>query len=241
MGLVLFAYSGMETALLPSGEVRDPSSVVPRATLTAILLVVLVYVGLQVVAQGVLGSALAANKSPLAEVAGLIAPAFRMVLLFAASVSLYGFMQNDIFGSSRLLYALARDGYLPSPLARITATHRVPLVAVLLYAIIATVLAIQGGFTGLALFSGKAICPVYIGVCIAAWYLQRRDLRGEGKPFMLHGGPIVPLIGCASMVWILSTMEKDEWLAMGGAMVVVIVVYGIVRWMRGSNALPDPG
>ncbi|HTD27840.1 MAG TPA: APC family permease [Xanthomonadaceae bacterium] len=239
MGLVLFAYSGMETALLPSGEVRDPSSVVPRATLAAIILVVLVYVGLQVVAQGVLGSALAGAKSPLTDVAGLIAPAFRIVLLFAASVSLYGFMQNDIFGSSRLLYALARDGFLPSPLARITPTHRVPLLAVALYAIIATVLAIQGGFTALALFSGKAICPVYIGVCIAAWYLQRHDLHGEGKPFMLYGGPIIPLIGCISMGWILSTMERNEWLAMGGAMVVVIFVYGVVRWLRGSKALPD--
>jgi amino acid transporter len=242
MGLVLFAYSGMETALLPSGEVRDPSSVVPKATLTAILLVVLVYVGLQVVAQGVLGSALAGNKSPLAEVAGMITPAFRIVLLFAASVSLYGFMQNDIFGTSRLLYALARDGYLPSPLARITASHRVPLLAVGLYALIATVLAISGGkdgFTLLALFSGKAICPVYIGVCIASWFLQRRDVRGEGKPFRLFGGPAIPLIGCASMVWILSTMSSPEWIALVGALAAVIVIYGIVRWMRGSKALPE--
>ena len=238
MGLVLFAYSGMETALLPSGEVRDPSSVVPKATLTAIFLVVLVYVGLQVVAQGVLGSALAGNKSPLAEVAGIIIPAFRIVLLFVASISLFGFMQNDIFGTSRLLYALARDGYLPSPLARITTTHRVPLLSVMLYAIVATALAIKGEFTGLALFSGKAICFVYIGVCIASWHLQRRDLRGDGKPFMLRGGPIIPLIGCASMVWILSTMSPAEWTAMGGAMAAVIVIYGIVRWMRGSKALP---
>ncbi len=237
MGLVLFAYSGMETALLPSGEVSNPSSNVPKATLAAIALVVLVYVGLQVVAQGVLGTALADSKSPLAEVAGLIVPAFRIVLLFAASVSLFGFMQNDIFGSSRLLYALARDGYLPSPLARITTTHRVPLLAVVLYAIVATVLAIKGEFTGLALFSGKAICLVYIGVCIASWYLQRLDLRGEGKPFMLHGGPVIPLIGCASMVWILSTMSSAEWIALGGALVAVILIYGIVDWPRGRSVL----
>jgi len=235
MGLVLFAYSGMETALLPSGEVRDPSSVVPRAALTAIALVVLVYVGLQVVAQGALGPALAHAKTPLADVAGLIAPAFRIVLLVAASVSLFGFMQNDIFGTSRLLYALARDGYLPSPLARITASHRVPLLAVVLYAVVATVLAIQGGFTGLALFSGKAICPVYIGVCAAAWMLQRRGVQGDGRPFSLVGGPLVPLLGCASMAWILSTMSKGEWIALGGALGAVIAVYAVVRLLAGAG------
>ena len=41
MVLVMFAYSGMETALIPSGEVRDPARDVPRATLAAVALVVL--------------------------------------------------------------------------------------------------------------------------------------------------------------------------------------------------------
>jgi amino acid transporter len=57
MVLVMFAYSGMETALIPSGELRDPARNVPRATLAAILLVVLLYIGIQVVCQGVLGAA----------------------------------------------------------------------------------------------------------------------------------------------------------------------------------------
>ena len=58
MALVMFAYSGMETALVPSGELRDPSRNVPRATVAAILLVVLLYLGLQIVGQGVLGAGL---------------------------------------------------------------------------------------------------------------------------------------------------------------------------------------
>lgn len=57
MVLVVFAYSGMETALVPTGEVRDPSRHVPRATLSAIAIVVLLYIGLQVVCQGSLGAA----------------------------------------------------------------------------------------------------------------------------------------------------------------------------------------
>ena len=239
MVLVIFAYAGMETALLPSGEVSDPSRVVPRATLAAIALVVLLYVALQIVAQGVLGSGLAGNRIPLAAAAGTIAPFFHTVLLLTASISLLGFLQNDLLSTSRLLYALGRDGYLPSPLARVTTSHRVPLFALLVYAVIAGVLAILGDFAGLVLLSGGAVCLVYLGVCAAAWRLQRRDVRGEGRPFMLRGGPLIPLIGCAGLALVLATLHRKEWLAIGYALAAVIVLYGVVRWRRGSKDLPD--
>ena len=238
MVFVIFAYAGMETALLPSGEVSNPSRVVPHATLAAIALVVVLYVALQVVAQGVLGNALAGNKIPLAATAGAIAPFFNTVLLLIASISLLGFLQNDLLSTSRLLYALGRDGYLPAPLARVTASHRVPLFALMVYAVIAVVLAILGDFAGLVMLSGGAVCLVYLGVCAAAWRLQQRDVRGEGKPFLLRGGPLIPLVGLAGLVLVLSTLQRAEWAAIGYALLAVIAVYGIVRWLRGSRALP---
>ncbi|HTA64108.1 MAG TPA: APC family permease, partial [Xanthomonadaceae bacterium] len=87
MVAVIFAYAGMETALMPSGEVHDPSRVVPRATMTAIALVVLIYIGLQVVAQGLLGHALAGNTAPLAAAAGAISPVLYPLFLVTAIVS----------------------------------------------------------------------------------------------------------------------------------------------------------
>ena len=72
MVLVMFAYSGMETALIPSGELRDPARNVPRATMAAILLVVLLYLSLQIVCQGLLGPSLATSGVPIADTAGAL-------------------------------------------------------------------------------------------------------------------------------------------------------------------------
>ena len=120
MALVMFAYSGMETALVPSGELRDPSRNVPRATVAAILLVVLLYLGLQIVGQGVLGAGLGTSKVPVADTAGALWGPARVLLLITACISMTGFMMGNLLGTSRLVYALGRDGYLPRVFGRVT-------------------------------------------------------------------------------------------------------------------------
>ena len=68
--LLIFAFAGIEVALVPSGEVRDAARTVPRAVALAMAGVTLLYIALQVVSQGVLGADLAqATVSPLADVA----------------------------------------------------------------------------------------------------------------------------------------------------------------------------
>src|SRR5262249_1190669 len=62
--VLIFAFLGVEAALVPSGEVRDPSRTVPRAVLVAIGIVAAFYVGIQLVSQGVLGASLAGQKNP---------------------------------------------------------------------------------------------------------------------------------------------------------------------------------
>jgi basic amino acid/polyamine antiporter, APA family len=232
MVLVMFAYSGMETALVPSGEVRDPSRSVPRATMVAILLVVLLYMGLQIVSQGLLGPALATSGVPIADTAGVLWKAGSIVLLVTACISMAGFLLGNLLGSSRLLFALGRDGYLPHVYGRVSATHRVPLLALATHAGLAWLLALGGTFDALALISGGAICLVYALVSLAAWRAQRTGLRERGEPFVLWGGPLVPLLAVVAMLLIVTTLTGKEWLAIGIALVALVAIYGMLRVVR---------
>jgi amino acid transporter len=235
MVLVIFCYSGMELALSPSGEIHNPSRVVPRATLIGMATVVLLAVGLQIVAQGVLGSRLANNPAPLAALADSLLPGSYGVILLAASIAMFGILQGDLVGSSRLLYALARDGYLPSILCQVTIRRRVPLPALITHAAVVAVLATFGTFKPLVLVSGGAMSIVYIGCCAAAWRLQKQDTRESGRPFVLPGGPWIPVITCAALLLILMALERPEWKAIGYALLVVIVLYWVARWRRASK------
>jgi len=233
MVLVMFAYSGMETALIPSGEINDPARNVPRATMAAIALVVLLYLGLQIVGQGLLGPDLAASGVPVADTAGALWESGRNLLLVTACVSMAGFLMGNLLGTARLVFALGRDSYLPSALGTVSVRHRVPLHALALHAGLAWILAIAGSFDVLALISGGAICLVYALVSLAAWRAQSRDLRERGdRPFDLPGGALVPAISVAAMAAIVTTLTALEWAAIGIALGLLVVVYVFLRLRR---------
>jgi len=232
MALVMFAYSGMETALVPSGEVTNPARSVPRATLVAILLVVLLYLGLQIVGQGVLGSALGTSGVPVADTAAALWSPGRVLLLVTACISMTGFLMGNLLGTSRLVFALGRDGYLPRMFGTVSARHRVPLPALILHAGLAWILSLVGNFDTLALISGGAICLVYGLVSAGAWRAQRRDLRERGTPFVLPGGFAIPLFAVVAMVLIVATLSAKEWSAIGIALVVLVAVYAGLQLLR---------
>lgn len=237
MALVMFAYSGMETALVPSGEVQDPARSVPRAALAAIALVVLLYLGLQIVGQGVLGARLGESGVPVADTAGAIWAPGRTLLLITACISMTGFLMGNLLGTSRLVFALGRDGYLPAAFARVSAAHRVPILALVVHAGLGWVLAIAGNFDALALISGGAICLVYFMVALAAWRAQRRDLRERGDhPFVLPAGALVPALAMLAMLAIVTTLTAKEWIAIGVALAVLVVVYALLHARRRAVA-----
>jgi len=190
--LLMFAFFGMESALQVSGEVKNPSRTVPRAIATALGGVALLYVSVQLVAQGVLGSALAAPETaqaPLAAVAERFAGAAgARLILIGMIVSTFGFMTATMLSTPRTLFALAAGGFLPRPLAIVHPEHRTPHVAIAVQAIIVCVIALTGTYVRLALVTDVAILLVYLACCVGAGRLRRLDAGAEGKPFLMPAG-----------------------------------------------------
>src|SRR5438067_3467644 len=111
--LLMFAFFGIESSLTPSGEVRNPARTVPRAIYLALVITTTIYILIQLVAQGTLGSdRLAKNAiAPLAQSAGLFLGNFgRLLLLVGATVSSFGYLASDILNTPRTLFAFGRDG-----------------------------------------------------------------------------------------------------------------------------------
>jgi amino acid transporter len=233
-GLVIFAFAGIEGALVPSGEVRAPARTVPRAALLGVGAATLLYLAIHLVAQGIQGPGLAEDRvTPLATAAETFAgPLGRTVMIVGAALSMFGFLSSALLAGPRCLFALGRDGFLPRGLAAVHGRYRTPHVAIVAFAALAAALALSGTFERLAVFANLSALSLYLLCAAGAWVLRRRDVRADGEPFVAPGGPLVPVLTCAAILWLLwETVDRAQIVAAGAALGAAVVLYG-ARLMR---------
>src|SRR5437763_2247720 len=238
--LLIFAFVGIEVALIPSGEVKNPARSVPRAAYLALVITTTIYILIQLVAQGTLGVDLANySDAPLAESAArFLGNLGRTILLAGATISAFGFVTSDILSSPRMIFAFGRDGALPKWFAHVHPRYRTPDVAILTYAALAFALSITGTFEKLAVLSNVAVLLMYLLCCAACWFLVQRDVRADGQPFNFPGMKIVPALAIVTIIWILAHAAAREFIITGIVLVVATVFYLIASTFRPIEA-PD--
>ncbi len=227
--LGVFAFSGMETPLAASGEVADGHRNVPRALFASMGFVLVLYVGIQLVAQTFLGAGLAGQAAPLAAAAGRLGPVARAVLVASAGLSMLAWIGSDILGAPRILFAFARDGLLPRVLGRASPRTAAPDVAILVHAGIAAGLALSGSFTGLVVASALNTAGLYFLGCAAAWVLHRRGTAASGTPVSFAVLPAAAACGMAAMVALVCLAKRDEILGLVAVIVVSAAFYAGAR------------
>jgi amino acid transporter len=224
--LLIFAFLGVESALVPSGEVADPARTVPRAIFTAMAVVALLYIGIQLAAQGLLGAALPGDATPLASAAQVaFGGAGRAVILIGSTVSMFAYVSGMTLAVPRMLFAFGRDGFLPAPLARVHPRWHTPHVAIVTQTAIVLVLALYARFEQLAVVANAAALLVYAACCLAAAELRRRDVRSGGIPFSVPGGAVVPWLALLVIAWLLRGLRGEEWRAALFVVASAAVVY----------------
>ncbi|MEO8945463.1 MAG: APC family permease [Gemmatimonadaceae bacterium] len=234
--VLIFAFAGIEFALVPSGEVRDPARTVPRALFTAMAAITILYVAIQFVAQMILGGSLAAEQSaPLTAAARAVAGSGGAIFIgVCASISMFGYVSGMIFTAPRALFAFGRDGILPPAFARLHERYDTPSIAIITQCLITFVVAVTGGFAELAILSNIGVLLLYLLCCISAWELRRKNVQTGGVPFRIPGGALVPVLAVAVIVWILSNATVKEFSVVGAVLVVASVLYYLARGRRAA-------
>ena len=210
--LLMFAFVGIEVALIPSGEVKNPSRTVPRSAYLALVVTTIVYILIQLVAQGTLGADLANHPdAPLAEAAAkFLGNVGRTILIAGATISAFGFVTSDILSSPRMIFAFGRDGALPRFFAHVHPRYRSPDIAIITYAAIAFILSISGSFQRLAVLSNVAVLLMYFLCCAACWFLIQRNIRSDGEPLKFPGMKIIPVLAILVIIWILAQSALNQ-------------------------------
>jgi amino acid transporter len=182
------------------------------------------------VAQGLLGDDLGKfGDTAFGEAAArIIGNSGRTVMLVALSVSACGWVASDILSSPRIIYAFGRDGFLPKLFAKVHPRFHSPAIAIITYASLAFALSYSSTFQELAVLSNIAVLFLYVLCCLAAVFLQYRQVRGDGPPFTFPGAWIVPILAIGLMIWILKQSTQHEFVLIGIVVVIASAIY-VVR------------
>lgn len=228
--LLLFAYAGFENTAAPAGEFKNPRRDVPFALIVQIVIVTLIYTGVQWVALGTLPGVVDA-KTPLADAAARFLPWGGLLMTVGGVISILGTNSNTVLSGPRYLYALARDGFGPAFLARLHPRYRTPAAAIVLQTAIALPLAFTGSFEALAMLSAVARLATYFGTALAVPVLRRKLPPGAVR---LPGGPVIPIAAALLCVAFAASANLRNLIA--GA--VALAVGGVIYALRRKTAIP---
>jgi amino acid transporter len=240
--LLFFAFAGFEISLNASGEIKNPKRNVPLGIFLGGMFSLIIYLLIQTVAMGILGDQIAAFKdTPLARVAEIfLGPAGRITLIMAAAFSCLGVLSGDILATPRLLFAGANDGLFPKFLARIHPKFTTPYLAVITYTSLIFIFSVSGGFKQLAVLASAAILLVYLAVILATIKLRTKKQDAPEKTFRVPGGLVIPFIGIAAIVWLLSSLSKWEILSTIIFIAVVCSIYFITKKFQKDKSATIP-
>lgn len=227
-GVVIFAFSGIEGSLIPSGEVKNPSKTVPRAAFLALGAATVLYLAIQFVALGILGTDLGNDRTtPLASAAGAIAgPTARTILVVGAVVSMFGYLSANVLSEPRGLFAFSRDGFLPKIFSSVHPRFHTPHIAIMVYGALVATIALSGTYETLTVFANLAALMLYSLCAIAAYVLRKRDVRTDGEPFLAPGGALVPIAACLSIAWLFyETVTMKQFLWLVGVLALIVLLY----------------
>jgi APA family basic amino acid/polyamine antiporter len=231
---LFFAFMGIETALNVSGEIKNPRKAVPKGIFMGVFGVLVVYMLLQLVAQGVLGDQLAVHKeAPLASLAiKLIGAIGGTIILITGLVSMLGMIGGDVLASPRLLFAASKDKLLPDILGRIHPKFATPYWSIAVYSLVIVILASSGGFKQLATLSSSSVLIIYLAVVLAMIKLRYKKEDAGDAGFKIPGGLTIPILAVIAICWFLYQVTWPEVKAMGIFFLLCTGFYFINRYVR---------
>lgn len=233
--LLMFAFLGIESALVPSGEVKDPSRTMPRAIAIAMVGIVIVYMCVQLVTQSAIGDALAGSKTPVADAAGALLGSWgKSLILVGSAISMFGYVSGMTLAVPRMLYAFGRDGFLPKAFASVHERYRTPHVAIIAQTLLTVALATTGTFERLAIIANGSILIVYAACALAVFQLRRKNVRLDREPFVAPLGGVIPALAFVAIIWLMTSLVAAEWIAMAVAVAAALGVFAITRGKRAA-------
>ncbi|MGW7249513.1 APC family permease [Streptomyces decoyicus] len=235
---VFFSFIGLDAVSTAGEEVRNPRRTLPLAIIGALLAVTTVYVLVALVGVGAQPwTAFAGQEAGLSAILAKVTGAgWPGVLLSAGAVlSIVSVTLVVLYGQTRILYSMGRDGMLPAVFHRVDPRTGTPVLGTALVSGFVAVLAAVCPLDVLADLTSLGTLVAFVVVSVGVIIL-RRTAPGLDRGFKVPGYPVVPLLSVAFCGYLLAGLPLPTYLMFAGWLALALAVY--LGYSRHRSRLP---
>ncbi len=224
---VFFSYIGFDAASTAGEEAKNPQRDLPRAIMLSMVIVTTLYVLVAIAAVGArewtwFDGTQAALVQILLEVTHQ--PWMALVFSVGAVLAIASIVLTVLYGQTRILMSMSRDGLVPKIFGRISKKRGTPVAGTL---IVGIVVAVTAGLVPLgALADATSIGTLFAFalVNIAVIYLRRN--RPELKrSYKVAFYPVTPILGALMCIYLMANLGGHTWVVFLAWMMVGLLAY----------------
>jgi amino acid transporter len=226
--LMVFAFSGFDSAVTTTGEMKNPQRDIPYTLFRVLLFKTVLYLLVQIVCIGTLVT-LAGSKKPLSEAAETMLPGFGgWFITIGALISFIATLNGGMLVTSRICYGLVEQKQLPAWFGATHRRYKSPHISIMLTTVAILFFALTNSLLVLLTITAMGRLLIYIITC-AALIRLRQKAAAPAAAFIQPYGKILAALGMVACILILTGSNLNEWVMMGGVLAVGAVVWGTLQ------------
>ena len=244
---VFFSYIGMDTVSTAGEEVRDPRKTLPLAIFWTIVIVTGIYI---LVALAGIGAQpwgdFAGQDAGLVAILEKVTHAGWPAIVLAAGgvVSIFGVTLATLYGQTRILFSMARDGMLPATFHKVHPRTKTPVRNTLIVSAFVALLAAVVPLDTLANLTSMGTLVAFTVVSAGVMVL-RRTRPDLPRAFRVPGYPAVPVLSITACVYLIYELPVNTFYMFAGWISLALLLYFTYsirhsRLGRDEGTAPEP-